>query len=80
MDYDQNPVLILKDMQLKLIKGRPLEIIDPKVCIDGTTNIVMVNRDSCHSTGLKEILKVENKFITLEAEFYGQVGLIDQKT
>ena len=79
-NYDQNPVLILKAMQRKLMKGRPLKIIDPTVCIDGVTNIIMVNRDSCLSTGLEEILEVENRFITLEVQFYGEVGLIDQKT
>ena len=69
-NYDQNPVLILKAMQWKLMKGRPLEIIDTS----------SMNRDSCLSTGLKEILEVENRFITLEVQFYGEVGLIDQKT
>ena len=45
-NYDQNPVLILRAMQRKLIKGCPLEIINPTVCIDGIINIIMVNRDS----------------------------------
>ena len=80
LNYDQNPVLILKAMQRKLMKGCPLEIIDPIVCIDGITNIIIVNRDNCLSTGLEEILEVESRFITLEVEFYGEVGLIDQKT
>ena len=55
-------------MQQKLMKGHLLEIIDPTVCIDGITNIIMVNRDSCLSS-LEEILEVENKFKTLEVEF-----------
>ena len=67
-------------MQRKLMKGCHLEIIDPTGCIDGITNVIMMNRDSCLSTGLEEILEVENKFITLEVQFYGEVGLIDQKT
>ena len=45
-NYDQNPVLILRAMQRKLMKGCPLEIINPTVCIDGIINIIMVNRDS----------------------------------
>ena len=79
-NYNQNPVLILKAMQRKLMKVCPLEIIDPTVCVGGITNIIMVNRDSCLSTGLEEILGVKNRFITLEEQFYGEVGLIDQKT
>ena len=67
-------------MQRKLMKGPPLEIIDPTVFIYGITNIIMVNRDSCLLTGLEEIFEVENRFITLEVQFYGEVGLIDQKT
>ena len=67
-NYDQNPVLTLNGMQQKLMKGHLLEIIDPTVCIDGITNIIMVNRDSCLSS-LEEILEVESKFKTLEVEF-----------
>lgn len=67
-NYDQNPVLTLKGMQQKLMKGHLLEIIDPTVCIDGITNIIMVNRDSCLSS-LEGILELENKFKTLEVEF-----------
>ena len=40
--YSQNPVQILKDVQQKLISGRPLEILDPTSCEKGNTNLVMV--------------------------------------
>ena len=67
-------------MQRKLMKGPSLEIIDPTAFIDGITNIIMVNRDSCLLTGLEEIFEVENRFITLQVQFYGEVGLINQQT
>lgn len=67
-NYDQNQVLTLKSMQQKLMKGHLLEIIHPTICIDGITNIIMVNRDSCLSS-LEEILEVESKFITLKVEY-----------
>ena len=53
-NYDQNPVLTFKAMKRKLMKGFLLEIIDPAACIEGITNIIMVNWDSCLLTALRE--------------------------
>ena len=53
-NYDQNPVLTFKAMKRKLMKGFLLEIIDPAACIEGITNIIMVNWDSRLLTALRE--------------------------
>ena len=41
-------------MKRKPMKGFLLEIIDPAACIEGITNIIMVNSDSRLLTALRE--------------------------
>ena len=52
-NYDQKPVLTFKAMKRKLMKGFLLEIVDPAACIEGMTNIIMVNWDSRLLTALR---------------------------
>ena len=73
--YSQNPVQILKYLQEKLITGRPLEILDPTSCEKGDTGLIMVDRENIFETGFEEILALNDKFTTLEVQFYGEVSL-----
>ena len=68
---DNNPVEILRFYQTQIIEGRMLEVDDPTHdCSDGETNQIFVNRD----TGMEEIKLLTNKRLTLEVQFYGEVG------
>ena len=71
-----NPLEILKYMQTKLCQGRPLEIQDVTQCISGATNFIMVDRSDLMNTGLEEIQRISNKFVTLEVHFYKDVMIM----
>ena len=67
-----NPVEILKYLQENLVQGRPLEIADASQCIDGETNFIMVDRSNLLNTATEEIQHLQNKFLTLEVQFYNR--------
>ncbi len=74
-NLDQNPVEILRAMQRKLISGQKLEI--ENVAEDNTageTNFIMVDMNNILETGFDEIMALNNKFITLEVQFYYEVS------
>ena len=72
---DNNPVEILRFYQTQIIEGRMLEVDDPsRDCSNGETNQIFVNRDSVLDTGMDEIKILTNKCLTLEVQFYGEVG------
>ena len=68
-----NPVEILKYLQEKLVQGRPLEIADASQCVDGETNLIMVDRSNLLNTATEEIQYLKNKILTLEVQFYNEV-------
>ena len=68
-----NPVEILKYLQENLVQGRPLEIADASQCIDGETNFIMVDRSNLLNTATEEIQHLQNRFSTLEVQFYNEV-------
>ena len=68
-----NPVEILKYLQENLVQGRPLEIADASQCIDGETNFIMVDRSNLLNTATEEIQHLQNKYLTLEVQFYNEV-------
>ena len=68
-----NPVEILKYLQENLVQGRPLEIADASQCIDGETNFIMVDRSNLLNTATEEIQHLQNKFLTLEVQYYNEV-------
>ena len=72
--FDQNPVEILKYLQKKLLSGRVLDVEDPTISIDGKTNFIMVDRSNILVTGFDEIASLQDKFITLEVQFYNEVS------
>ena len=68
-----NPVEILKYLQENLVQGRSLEIADASQCIDGETNFIMVDRSNLLNTATEEIQHLQNKYLTLEVQFYNEV-------
>ena len=70
---DNNPVEVLRYYQTQLFQGRPLEIEDPTSANDGLTNSIFVDRLHLLEAGFDEIKAFENKRITLEVQFYGEV-------
>ena len=65
-----SPVEILKYLQENLVQGRSLEKADPWQCIDGETNFIIVDRSNLLNTATEEIQHLQNKFLTLEVQFY----------
>ena len=68
-----NPVEILEYLQENLVQGRPLEIAGASQCIDGETNFIVVDRSDLLNTATEEIQHLQNKFLTLEVQFYNEV-------
>ena len=71
-----NPVEVLRSFQRKVMIGRPLEITDQTVEPIGETNCIMVDRNDILRTGFSELEFLENKFVTLEVQFYAEVRLL----
>ena len=72
---DKNPVEMLRYLQKVLVKGRPLEIQDITERLEGETSVIFVDREKVIETGLEEIRRIEDKRLTLEVQFYGEVSL-----
>ena len=70
----QNPVECLRYLQNKLISDRALEIVDLTVENTGLTNFILVDRSNLLQTGLDELRSLEDIFLTLEVQFYDEVG------
>ena len=70
-----NHVEIPKYLQENSVQGRPLELADALQCIDGETDFIMVDRSNLLSTATEEIQHLQNKFSTLEVQFYNEVWM-----
>ena len=70
---EQNPVEILRSLQNALVSGRRLEINDLTADNSGKTNFILVDRNNILDTGFDEIEALDDKFITLEVQFYNEV-------
>ena len=65
---------ILRFLQKELVQGRSLEVTDVSVHDNKPTNLIMVDRSNLIETGLEEIHELQNKFICLCVQFYGEVS------
>ena len=75
----ENPVEILRCAQCFLLCGRPLDVTDPSVTLEGETNFILVNRQNVFQSAKEEfqsISEVTNPRVTLEMSFYGE-GAVD---
>jgi hypothetical protein len=71
----QDPVEILRKLQLEMVKGRPLDIEDITQANEGETNFIMVDRNKLLKTAFDEIRVIpsSNLRLTLEVQFYNEV-------
>lgn len=75
----EDPVEILRCVQRFLLCGRPLDVSDPSVILEGETNFILVNRENVFQSAKEEfetISEVTNPRVTLEVSFYGE-GAVD---
>ncbi|KAM7433818.1 Fibronectin type 3 and ankyrin repeat domains protein 1 [Porites harrisoni] len=73
-DILNNPVEILRYVQSQLVRGRTLDVLDESRCEVGITNYILVDRLHLLETAFDEISDLENLFLTLEVQFYGEVA------
>ena len=71
-----NPVAILRSFQETVVQGRPLDIEDPTGALEGESSLIFVDREKLLETGLDEISQIKNLRLTLEVQFYGEVGIL----
>ena len=64
---------VIRLMQSKVVQGRSLEIESVDTCPEGSTNYILVDRYHILDTGMEEIDGLENPFLTLDVQFYGEV-------
>ena len=69
-----NPVEVLRVAQKCIIRGRPLEVEDAAVEIEGDTLAIMVDRFNLINTAREEITLSDDLRITLEVTFYGEAA------
>ena len=69
-----NPVELVRYMQIRLVKGRALDVRNVTECEEGATSWIMVDRQKLLETGCDEIQLLPNKFLTLEVQFFNEVG------
>ena len=68
-----DPVEILRCLQLYMVTGRALEVEFAHVEQSGETNFIMVDRQNLLQTALDEISSLEDFRRTLEVQFYDEV-------
>ena len=64
---------ILRYIQSQLVRGRALDVEDVSRCEGGATSYILIDRQQLLETAFDEIPALENKFLTLEVQFYGEV-------
>jgi len=71
--FQNYPVEMLRYLQEVIVQGRPLEIPNTTDTVEGETSLIYVDRQNVLVTGLDEVRRIENKRLTLEVQFYGEV-------
>ena len=66
------PTEMLRYLQKKIVKGRPLEITDPSTDMQGQTNFITVDRQKILETTFEELKSVDDPRVTFEVQFYGE--------
>ena len=65
VDYSErnritNPVKILRYVQSCIVTGRPLDVQDVTVSLEGETTYILINRYDVLKTALEEVKSIEN--------------------
>ena len=69
-----NPVEILRYVQSCIVTGRPLDVQDVTVSLEGETSYILINRYDVLKTALEEVKSIENPRVTLEVSFYNETA------
>ena len=66
------PTEMLRYLQKKIVRGRPLEVTDPSTGLQGETNFITVDREKILQTTFEELKCVDDPRVTFEVQFYGE--------
>lgn len=67
-----NPTEMLRYLQMKIGKGRDLEIRDEATPLTGIVNFITVDRDNILETTFQELESVKDPSITFDVQFFGE--------
>lgn len=68
------PTEMLRYLQGKIVRGRPLEITDDATVVVGETNFIAVDRSNILETTFEELKAVKDPRVTFEVDFYGEMA------
>ena len=68
------PTEMLRYLQRKIGRGRPLDMTDDATVLEGDTNFIAVDRDNILDTTLEELKTVEDPRVTFQVDFYGEMA------
>ena len=68
----ENPVEILRYVQSLIVTGRPLDVQDVTVSVEGETNFILINRQDVLRSALEEVQFLKDPRLTLAVGFYGE--------
>lgn len=66
------PTEILRYLQSKIHRGRPLDIVDDTSPLEGETNFISVDRENILQTTFEELKEIKDPSVTFEVDFYGE--------
>jgi hypothetical protein len=66
------PTEMLRYLQKKIVRGRPLEVTDPSTDLQGETNFITVDRENILQTTFEELKSVDDPRVTFEVQFYAE--------
>lgn len=68
----ENPVEVLRYAQSLIVTGRPLDVRDVTVSLEGETNFILINRQDVLKTAMEEMEVLKDQRLTLAVGFYGE--------
>jgi hypothetical protein len=66
------PTEMLRYLQKKIVRGRPLELTDNVTPLQGESNFVTVDRESILPTTFEELKDIKDPRLTFDVQFYGE--------
>ena len=66
---------MLRYLQKKIVKGRPLDIIDLSAVLEGDVNYITVDRENILETTFEELKNVDDPRVTFQVQFYQENGI-----
>ena len=68
------PTEMLRYLQRKIGRGRPLDMTDDATVLMGDTNFIAVDRDNILETTFEELKTVQDPRVTFQVDFYGEMA------